>query len=88
MTTMKKKLKHENVIFETMREANEWADSISNEIHGATINGYVTPDSKIAYALVFILCQNPHYVVRSREDIEHDPTLYKVWIEQRDDLLF
>ena len=85
---MIKKLKHEDIIFETMREADVWADSISNEIHGATINGYVTPDSKIAYSLAFILCQNPHYIVRSSEEIDHTPIRYKVWIEERDDLLF
>ncbi|NRG31223.1 hypothetical protein [Niallia circulans] len=47
--------KKETIIFETLRESEVWADSIANEIHGRTINGYITPDYKIAYALSFFL---------------------------------
>lgn len=83
---MNKKLKHENIVFKTLREADVWADSILNEIHGATINGYVTPDPKIAYALAFMLCRNPSYLVRTDEEIKPDVILYKVWVEERSDI--
>lgn len=43
---MKIKWKSEDVIFDTWWEAEVWADSIANEIHGRTINGYITPDYK------------------------------------------
>ncbi|MBY0598174.1 hypothetical protein [Bacillus bingmayongensis] len=43
--------KSEDVIFDTQRESEVWTDSIANEIYGRTIDGYITPDYKIAYAL-------------------------------------
>ncbi|HDR6308710.1 TPA: hypothetical protein QCU60_000514 [Bacillus cereus] len=50
--------KREDVIFETMREAEVWADSIANEMYGKVFDRYETPDYKIAYALAFLLAQN------------------------------
>lgn len=47
------KWKREDVIFETMREAEVWADSIANEMYGRLFDGYETLDYKIAYALSF-----------------------------------
>lgn len=47
------KWEREDIIFETMREAEVWADSIANEMYGSVFDGYETPDYKIAYALSF-----------------------------------
>ena len=43
----------EDVIFETVREAEVWADGVANEMYGRVFDGYETPDYKIAYALSF-----------------------------------
>ncbi len=45
--------KKEDVIFETMREAEVWADAVANEMYGRVFDGYETLDYKIAYALAF-----------------------------------
>ena len=45
------KWKREDVIFETIREAEVWADGVANEMHGRLFDGYETLDYKIAYAL-------------------------------------
>lgn len=45
--------KREDVIFETIREAEVWADGVANEMHGRVFDGYETLDYKIAYALSF-----------------------------------
>ena len=45
--------RREEVIFETMREAEVWADGVANEMHGRVFDGYETLDYKIAYALSF-----------------------------------
>ena len=42
-----------DVIFETVREAEVWADGVANEMYGRVFDGYETPDYKIAYALSF-----------------------------------
>ncbi len=47
--------KREDVIFETVREAEVWADGFVNEMYGRVFDGYETPDYKIAYALIFSL---------------------------------
>lgn len=47
--------KREDVIFETVREAEVWADGVANEMYGRVFDGYETPDYKIAYALSFFL---------------------------------
>ncbi|HDW3052939.1 TPA: hypothetical protein RMI67_000475 [Bacillus cereus] len=54
--------KKEEVIFETIRETEVWADSIANEIYGRLFDGYETLDYKIAYALSFFLAQNQDFI--------------------------
>ncbi|OIN65975.1 hypothetical protein BLD48_13170 [Exiguobacterium sp. KRL4] len=73
--------KEETILFETFREADVWADSIANEIHGRTIDGYCTPDYKIACALAFYLAQVPISRVRTREIPFDEIIYYQVWIE-------
>ncbi|HHQ8909970.1 TPA: hypothetical protein ACSVZR_000107 [Bacillus cereus] len=34
--------KREDVIFETIREAEAWADGVANEMHGRVFDGYET----------------------------------------------
>lgn len=51
--------KEEMIQFETFREAEVWADSITNEIHGRSITGYCTPDFKVSTILAFYLVENP-----------------------------
>ncbi|MCU5379089.1 hypothetical protein OCA08_18315 [Bacillus cereus] len=53
--------KREDVIFETMREAEVWADSIANEMYGRVFGGYETLDCKVAYALAFLLAKNREF---------------------------
>ncbi|WP_442951171.1 hypothetical protein [Paenibacillus sp. 481] len=69
--------------FDTLREAEEWADSISNEIYGRIYDGYVTPDHKIAYALAFFLASVHNFRVRTDKCFINDTKelRYKVWIE-------
>ncbi len=45
--------KREKVIFDTIREAEVWADGVANEMYERVFNGYETLDYKIAYALTF-----------------------------------
>ncbi|AFQ18586.1 hypothetical protein P9Y62_17035 [Bacillus thuringiensis] len=54
--------KKEDVIFETIRETEVWADSIANEMYGRLFDGYETLDYKIAYALSFFLAQNQDFI--------------------------
>lgn len=49
------KWNREEILFDTLYEADTWADSIANEIYGRIYNGYDTPDYKIAYSLAFRL---------------------------------
>ncbi|HDR4422889.1 TPA: hypothetical protein QCU60_004331 [Bacillus cereus] len=70
----------ENIMFDTLREAEVWADSIGNEIYGRVYDGYVTPDYKIAYALCFQLAEVPHFKVHTKIDVNNEPWLYKVWV--------
>ncbi|WP_088293481.1 hypothetical protein [Bacillus mycoides] len=74
------KWKREDVIFETIREAEVWADSIVNEMYGKVFDGYETPDYKIAYALSFFLAQNRKFIVHTEEEFKKDRFIYKVWI--------
>lgn len=39
----------EDLVFETMLEADVWADSLMNEIYGRNFNGYITTDYKIEF---------------------------------------
>lgn len=70
----------QNVMFETLREAEVWAGSIGNEIYGWVYDGYITPDYKIAYALSFQLAQVSHFKVHTEIDVNNEPWLYKVWV--------
>ncbi|MEN1936682.1 hypothetical protein AAIE21_14050 [Paenibacillus sp. 102] len=72
--------KSEDVIFDTLRESEVWADSIANEICGRTIDGYITPDYKIAYALSFFLASVPNFIVHTEETVITDSFVYKVWV--------
>lgn len=42
--------KVEEIAFETMREADVWADSIANEMYGKLYDSYSTTDYKVACA--------------------------------------
>lgn len=76
----KMRWKGEDVIFETIREAGVWADSIANEMYGRVFNGYETPDYKIAYALSFFLGQVGEFVVHTEKDLKKDRCIYKFWV--------
>ncbi|WP_242273294.1 hypothetical protein [Bacillus cereus group sp. BfR-BA-01310] len=71
--------KSEDTIFETMREAEVWADSIANEMYERVFDGYETPDYKIAYALSFFLAQNQDFIVCTEVSYKKDRMIYKVW---------
>lgn len=47
--------KTEEIVFDTMHEADVWADSIANEMYGRLYDICSTPDYKIACALAFRL---------------------------------
>lgn len=53
--------KREDVIFETVREAEVWVDGVANEMYGRVFDGYETPDYKIAYALSFSSTKSRFY---------------------------
>ncbi|MBE5104546.1 hypothetical protein IGI01_04380 [Bacillus thuringiensis] len=74
------KWKREDVIFETIREAEVWADSIANEMYGRVFDGYETPDYKIAYALSFFLAQNRERNIHTKVEFNKNIKVYKVWI--------
>lgn len=74
------KWEREDIIFETIREAEVWADSIANEMYGRVFDGYETPDYKIAYALAFFLASIPRFTVHAETVVENDTFIYKVWI--------
>ncbi|MGE6539544.1 hypothetical protein [Bacillus luti] len=74
------KWKSEDIIFETIREAEVWADSIANEMYGRVFDGYETPDYKIAYALSFFLAQNQKCNIHTSVEFNNDIEVYKVWI--------
>ncbi|SDC69561.1 hypothetical protein [Exiguobacterium sp. OS-77] len=78
--------KEEMLQFETYREAEVWADSITNEIHGRSITGYCTPDFKVATILAFYLAENPDYRVRSATVHLDEKIYYQVWVEILDSL--
>lgn len=64
------KWEREDIIFETIREAEVWADSIANEMYGKVFDGYETTDYKIAYALSFFLAQNREFIVHTEEEFK------------------
>lgn len=73
------KWEREDIIFETIREAEVWADSIANEMYGKVFDGYETPDYKIAYALSFFLAQNRDCIVHTEVSFKKERAIYKVW---------
>ncbi|PEX94482.1 hypothetical protein [Bacillus cereus] len=75
--------KREDVIFETIREAEVWADSIANEMYGRVFDGYETLDYKIAYALSFFLAQEREFILHTEVEFNNDIEVYKVWITKR-----
>lgn len=84
--------KEEMLQFETLREAEVWADSIANEMHGRSITGYGTPDFKVATILAFYLAQVPEFRVHTAmvpldaEMFYQVEMFYQIWIEIEDDL--
>ncbi len=72
--------KREDVIFETIREAEVWADGVANEMYGRVFDGYETLDYKIAYALSFFLAQNQEFNIHTEVQFNENIDVYKVWI--------
>lgn len=68
------KWKKEENVFDTMREADMWADSIANEIYGRIYDSYSTPDYKIACSLAFRLAS----IKNCRVYTEYEEERYKV----------
>ena len=80
----KVKWKKEDVIFETIREAEVWAEGVANEMYGRLFDGYETLDYKIAYALSFFLAQERGFVVHTEKYFEKGRFIYRVWIAERE----
>ncbi|MCH1627409.1 hypothetical protein [Fredinandcohnia quinoae] len=70
------KWKIEDIIFETLYEAEIWADSIVNEMYGRIYDGYDTPDCKIAYSLAFRMAS----INECRVYTNFNKNRYKVWV--------
>lgn len=71
--------KTENIIFDSLFEADVWADSIANEMYAKLYDGYDTSDYKIAYALAFRLAEMKEFRVLAKKTIDHEYR-YKVWV--------
>ena len=71
------KWKRESIIFDSLYEADVWADSIGNEIYARLYDGYDTPDYKIAYSLAFRLAGMEGFRVTTEDSIDDR---YKVWV--------
>ncbi|AHN20383.1 hypothetical protein [Lysinibacillus varians] len=80
---MQLKWKRENIIFDSLYEADVWADSIGNEIYARLFDGYDTPDYKIAYSLAFRLAQINEFRVLTEITIDNGER-YKVWVKYTD----
>ncbi|AZB42100.1 hypothetical protein CEF21_07235 [Bacillus sp. FJAT-42376] len=78
---MEKRWKHEDRLFETLWEAELWADSIANEMSAKLYDGYSTPDHKVAYVLSFLLASDSGAKIGTEKRSENGSFLYKVWIE-------
>lgn len=72
--------KRENIIFDSLYEAEVWADSIGNEMYARLYDGYDTLDYKIAYSLAFRLAQINEFRVFTETTIDNDRR-YKVWVK-------
>ncbi|TFE00692.1 hypothetical protein [Jeotgalibacillus salarius] len=71
--------KREDILFDSLYEADVWADSIGNEMYARLYDGYDTRDYKIAYALAFRLAEVNEFRVHTETTINND-TRYKVWV--------
>jgi len=67
----------DNIIFDSLHEADVWADSIGNEIYSRVYDGYDTLDYKVACALAFRLANMKEFKVFSETTTENR---YKVWV--------
>lgn len=72
--------RQDTMIFDSMYEAETWADSICNEIYASIFDGYTTFDYKVACALAFLLAQVKEFRVHTEEAVVNDTFLYKVWV--------
>lgn len=72
--------KRENTIFDSLYEADVWADSIGNEIYARLYDGYDTPDYKIAYSLAFRLAEMKEFRVHAEITIDNEKR-FKVWVK-------
>lgn len=70
--------KKEDIIFDSLHEADEWADSIGNEIYARLYDGYDTPDYKIAYSLAFRLAEMKEFRVVTEIAMDNR---YNVWVK-------
>ncbi|WPK10260.1 hypothetical protein R6U77_09955 [Lysinibacillus louembei] len=66
----------EDIIFDSLHEADVWADSIANEIYARLYDGYDTRDYKIAYSLAFRLSGIKELKVMTESTADR----YKVWV--------
>lgn len=71
--------KRETIIFDSLYEADVWADSIGNEMYARLYDGYDTPDSKIAYSLAFRLAEMKEFRVFAKKTIDPEYR-FKVWV--------
>ena len=69
--------KRESILFDSLYEADVWADSIGNEMYARLYDGYDTPDYKIAYSLAFRLAEIKTFRVSTEISIDGR---YKVWV--------
>lgn len=67
-------------IFDTLWEAVEWGDSISNDINAGAFDGYITSDEKVAYVLAFHLAQIDRFHVHAEKSWSDGRYNYKVWV--------
>ncbi|MTH53400.1 hypothetical protein GKZ89_08220 [Bacillus mangrovi] len=75
--------KKEDQMFETLWEAEMWADSIVNEMHAQLYEGYETSDHKIAYVLAFYLSSgHDNRVIKTERFCKGDSRVYRVWMEK------
>ena len=72
---MMNRWKTEEIVFDTMYEADVWADSIANEMYGKLYDSYSTLDYKIACALAFRLAA----IENCRVYAEREGDRYKVY---------
>lgn len=69
--------KSEDIIFDSLHEADVWADSIGNEMFARLYDGYETPDYKIACCLAFRLAEIKEFKVNTNKSEGR----YQIWIK-------